>query len=91
MGKEKSIAEHKEDDARLIRKRCLKIIENDKLLENATGAKAIVEAAKLLARAQHLLQVDKQVIREAAQKRQKIDKPELRPEHAKRLKDIING
>lgn len=90
MSAKKTISEHKEDDFKLIRKRSIEIINNDKLLENATGAKAIVEAMKTLGRLQHLFQVDKQVIRETTKKRQGAIKPNLKPDHAKRLKEILS-
>lgn len=88
--KEQSVATHREADARLIREKCLTVLENDDLLTNATGVKAVTEAGKLLARLQHLLQVDKQVIKEKAKKEQKKKEEQLSAEDKKRLDAIFN-
>ena len=83
----KKVSEYKEDDARLIRNTTIKIIKDDDLLDNATGAKAVVEACKTLGRLQYLFQVDKQVIKDS--EKAAIDKPSLRPEHKKNLDEIL--
>lgn len=90
MSAKKSISEYKEDDARLIRKTAISIIKKEELKSNATGCKAIVEALKVLGRVQYLFQVDKEVIKETTKKRM-IEKPALKPSHAKDLKKILNG
>ena len=84
----KKVSEYKEEDARLIRNTTIKIIKDDGLLDNATGAKAVVEACKTLGRLQYLFQVDKQVIRES--QKSTIEKPALRAEHQKQLDKILN-
>lgn len=91
MSAKKTISEYKEKDFELIRKKSISIINNEELLKNATGAKAIVEAMKTLGRLQHLFQVDKEVIRETTKKRQGIVKPALKPAHQKALEDILDG
>ena len=85
----KKVSEYKEEDARLIRATTKKIIKDKKLLENATGAKAVVEACKTLGRLQYLFQIDKEVIRES--KKPTIEKPALRAEHQKSLDKILNA
>ena len=82
----KKVSEYKEDDARLIRATTKKIIQDKTLLENATGAKAVVEACKTLGRLQYLFQIDKQVIKDS--EKAKIEKPKLSEEHQKILDAI---
>lgn len=83
----KKVSEYKEEDARLIRATTKKIIKDKTLLENATGAKAVVEACKTLGRLQYLFQVDKQVIKDS--EKAVINKPSLSPDHKKSLDEIL--
>lgn len=82
------IEEYKEEDKKLIRKKCLTILNKDTLLDSATGAKAVIEAGKLLGRLQQSLQIDKQVVKPGGGKAAKEERPPTKPEHQKYLDDI---
>ena len=81
------ILNHREKDIKDSRKLLRKIIDG-KIEESAQAIKNKIEAAKLLLRAHHALQVDKQVIKES--QKQSIEKPALRAEHQKALDKILN-
>ena len=73
MAKASSISDKAGEDAVFLRKFFLSVINNKKLAETATGMKVRVEAAKNLARLQHLLQVDKTVEKTPQEKKKAIE------------------
>ena len=79
------ISNHRDKDIKDSRKLLRSIIDG-KIEESAQAIKNKIEAAKLLLRAHHALQVDKQVIKDS--EKAKIDKPSLSPEHQKALDAI---
>lgn len=88
MTKKKSpIETHKEKDLILGRDELLKIINAN--APNATAVKNKIEAIKLLARMHKALQVDKIIAKADATAgaftQKELKKPELKPEHQKRL------
>jgi len=89
MPQKKKVSEHKEEDAHLIRDTAIEIIGNKELMTNATGAKAIVEALKVLGRLQYLFQVDKQILKGSS--KPPDQKPKLKSEHQELLDKIRNG
>ncbi len=84
----KNIEEYKEEDKKIIRKKCLSILNSTELLKSATGAKAIIEAGKLLGRLQKSLQIEKQIMKPGGGKAAKEERPPTKPEHQKFLDDI---
>jgi acyl-CoA reductase-like NAD-dependent aldehyde dehydrogenase len=69
--KSSPIAEHKEDDLKLGRKKLLQVINGvDPTTANATMVKNMTEAIKLLFRSHHALQVDKVVATAVAKQAQ---------------------
>lgn len=82
------ILDKREKDIKDSRK-LLRTIIDGKLEETAASIKNKIEATKLLLRAHHALQVDKEVIR--ASKKPTIEKPALRAEHQKELDKILNA
>jgi hypothetical protein len=85
---DENIEVYKEEDKKLIRKKCLAILDSDELLTSATGAKAMMEAGKLLGRLQQSLQIDKQVVKQQADRARKEKRPPTSPEHQQFLDDI---
>lgn len=82
------IQPHRDKDIKDSRKLLREIIDG-KTEGSATEVKNKIEATKLLLRAHHALQVDKQVIKEA--QKQSVEKPALRAEHQKSLDKILNA
>ena len=85
---DENIEVYKEEDKKLIRKKCLAILDSNELINSATGAKAMMEAGKLLGRLQQSLQIDKQVVKQQADKARKEERPPTSPEHQQFLDDI---
>lgn len=85
---DKNIEAYKEEDKKLIRKKCLAILHSDDLLKSATGAKAMMEAGKLLGRLQKSLQIEKQILKPGGTQGVKEERPPTSPEHQKFLDDI---
>ena len=79
------ILDKREKDIKDSRKLLRNIIDG-KIEESAQAIKNKIEAAKLLLRAHHALQVDKQVIKDS--EKAKIEKPKLSEEHQKILDAI---
>lgn len=75
-------------DATFLRDFFLSVINDKMLAETATGMKVRVEAAKNLARLQHLLQVDKKVERISPQEKKKAE--ELSPTEKAEVAAILN-
>lgn len=75
-------------DATFLRNFFLSVINDEMLAKTATGMKVRVEAAKNLARLQHLLQVDKKVERISPQEKKKTE--ELTPTEIARVDSILN-
>ena len=80
------ISEHKDEDVKLLRETLLDIIKGKDLAK-----KDRIEAAKLLARLHHSLQIDRSITAQAISGTQfkGLKKPELKPELQKRLKGIL--
>ena len=83
-----AIEEYREKDAIFLRKFFLSVINDKTLAKTATGMKVRVEAAKNLARLQHLLQVDKKVERISPQEKKKTE--ELTPDQKAKVDSILN-
>ena len=83
------IGDHKEKDAIFLREFLLGVIRDKKLKESATGQKVRVEAAKNLARLQHLLQVDKKIERISPQEKKKNE--ELTPSQLADVNELLNA
>ena len=75
-------------DATFLRNFFLSVINDEMLAKTATGMKVRVEAAKNLARLQHLLQVDKKVERISSQEKKK--EKELSSVEMARVESILN-
>ena len=81
------ILNHRDKDIKDSRKLLRNIIDG-KIEESAQAIKNKIEAAKLLLRAHHALQIDKQVIKDS--QKPTTEKPALRAEHQKTLDKILN-
>jgi len=76
-------------DATFLRNFFLSVINDEMLAKTATGMKVRVEAAKNLARLQHLLQVDKKVERISPQEKKKAQ--ELSPSELADANELLNA
>lgn len=84
MTKKQSVISAKKDtDLRLIRRKLEAIIKS----EDSTP-KSIIDASRLLARMHHALQPDK-VVEKAKDGGKVMEKPELKPEHIKKLNGLL--
>ena len=82
--KKTPIIDHKDEDVKLIRLMLLKIINDEEVPK-----KDRTEAAKLLARLHHALQIDRSVTKDIAKKAQKLEK--LSKEDEGKLKQLLDA
>jgi len=83
--KKTPISEHKEKDIQLLRTTLLDIIKGEDLTK-----KDRIEAAKLLARMHHSLQIDRTVTAKAVAQTQKVDL-KLTKEDAKEIEGLLGA
>lgn len=80
----KDIKEHKPKDAKMLRDYCISVIQ-DKEQETKNRN----DAAKILARIQHLVQPER-ITQKVVSKKDQIKEQELTPDEAKKLDHLLN-
>lgn len=87
--KQSPIESHRDKDLKLIREKLLTIINGD--IDNATMAKTVVEAGKLLSRMHHALQVDKTVQKISEKESKAFKESPLTPSETANLDELIKS